>query len=125
MQAVRSGPWKLYLPLPARRTNLGAGRAASEAELFNLETDLGEETVSLRLPRNAVGQILDGLDVLAEQWEATAAYHRDGTVPEDCLVRECSDEGEAEWVAAFYRQIIGLIEAQFFDVPDDAAVESR
>ena len=31
-----------------------------------------------RLPRNAVGQILDGLDVLAEQWEATAAPDKVG-----------------------------------------------
>ena len=49
-----------------------------------------------RLPRNAVGQILDGLDVLAEQWEATAASLAGGQLPEgDVLIRECGDAREA------------------------------
>ncbi|HUG89446.1 MAG TPA: sulfatase [Planctomycetaceae bacterium] len=44
LQAVRSGRWKLYVPLKARRTNLRDGRAATGPELFNLDTDLAETT---------------------------------------------------------------------------------
>ena len=72
-----------------------------------------DESVSLRLSRNAIGQILDGLEVLAEQWEATADYLRDVELPdEDVLIRECSDEREAGKIAAYYRRISGLIESQ-------------
>ncbi len=44
LQAVRSGSWKLYLPLAAKRVNLGDGRAATDAELYDLAADIGEET---------------------------------------------------------------------------------
>jgi hypothetical protein len=78
-----------------------------------MDANTAVETVALRLPRNAVGQILDGLDVLAEQWEATAAYLVDGQASEgDVLIRECSDEREAQKIAAHYRRISGLIEEQ-------------
>lgn len=78
-----------------------------------MDANAAEETVALRLPRNAVGQILDGLEVLAEQWEATADYLRDGELPEgDVLIRECSDEREAGKIAAYYRRIGGMIESQ-------------
>ena len=73
-----------------------------------------DETVTLRLPRIAVGQILDGLDVLSEQWEATAASLAGGQLPEgDVLIGECSDEREAGKIAAYYRRISALIEQQF------------
>lgn len=67
--------------------------------------------VELSLPRNHIGQILDGLDVLAEQWDATAAYHRTGEVG-DIAIRECSDAAEAEWIAGFYREIAEDIRRQ-------------
>lgn len=42
LQAVRSGRWKLHLPLEAKRTNLVNGTAPAEAELYDLDTDIGE-----------------------------------------------------------------------------------
>ncbi|MCH5378263.1 MAG: sulfatase-like hydrolase/transferase, partial [Planctomycetes bacterium] len=44
LQAVRSGKWKLYLPLPAKRIDLRAKTAASKAQLFDLQADIGETT---------------------------------------------------------------------------------
>jgi len=67
--------------------------------------------VQLSLPRNHVGQILDGLEVLIEQWEATARYFRTGEVGE-YAIRECSDAEEAEWIAGHYREIADDIERQ-------------
>lgn len=54
LQAVRSGPWKLYLPLENKIDNLGGdysrGRKTN-AELYDLRNDIGEEhEVSARHP---------------------------------------------------------------------------
>jgi len=70
-----------------------------------------DTVVELSLPRNYVGQILDGLEVLIEQWEATAAYHRSGEIA-DSVFRECSDAEEAEWIAEFYASIVLEIRGQ-------------
>lgn len=72
---------------------------------------LTDTVVELSLPRNYVGQILDGLDVLIEQWHATAAYHRTGEIG-DSTIRECSAAEEAEWIAGFYREIAEDIRRQ-------------
>jgi arylsulfatase A-like enzyme len=42
LQAVRAGPWKLYLPLEAKRTDFRTGTRRCPAELYDLEADLGE-----------------------------------------------------------------------------------
>ena len=42
LQAVRSGPWKLYLPLDKKITNLRGGGSESVAVLHNLDEDIGE-----------------------------------------------------------------------------------
>ena len=42
LQAVRSGRWKLHLPLEAKWRNFRGDTTASEAELYNLKTDVGE-----------------------------------------------------------------------------------
>lgn len=63
-----------------------------------------DTVVQLSLPRNHVGQILDGLEVLIEQWEATARYFRTGEVGE-YVIRECSGAEEAEGIAGHYREI--------------------
>jgi hypothetical protein len=43
LQAVRSGPWKLYLPLKSKRGNLTNKREAAPLRLFNVRDDVGEE----------------------------------------------------------------------------------
>ena len=42
LQAVRSGRWKLHLPLDAKRTGLAGGTAPAQAELYDLDADIGE-----------------------------------------------------------------------------------
>jgi len=42
LQAVRSGRWKLHLPLEAQLRNSRSDTTASEAELYDLRTDVGE-----------------------------------------------------------------------------------
>ena len=42
LQAVRSGPWKLYLPLKEKVLDLGGDTAPSSAALFNLIDDISE-----------------------------------------------------------------------------------
>ena len=70
-----------------------------------------DTVVQLSLPRNFVGQILDGLAVLTEQWDATAAYLSHGEIGEQ-VIRECSNAEEAESIAEFYRQIASDIRGQ-------------
>lgn len=42
IQAVRSGRWKLYLPLKAKWRNFRGDTMATEAELYDLKADIGE-----------------------------------------------------------------------------------
>jgi len=42
LQAVRSGPWKLYLELPEKRVNLAAGVAHSAAALYDVRSEVAE-----------------------------------------------------------------------------------
>jgi hypothetical protein len=56
-------------------------------------------------------QIFDGLDVLIEPWDATAAWFRTGEVG-DVPIRECSDAEEAESIAGYYREIAAAIRRQ-------------
>jgi arylsulfatase A-like enzyme len=43
LQAVRSGPWKLYLPLPEKIVANNGKTAAGKMELYNVVNDVGEE----------------------------------------------------------------------------------
>lgn len=43
LQAVRSGPWKLYLPLDAKRVGGGPKRVKAPLELYNVRDDVAEE----------------------------------------------------------------------------------
>ena len=70
-----------------------------------------DTVVQLSLPRNFAGQILEGLAVLTEQWDATAAYLGHGEIG-DQVIRECSNAEEAEGIAEFYRQIANDIRGQ-------------
>jgi arylsulfatase A-like enzyme len=42
LQAVRSGPWKLYLPLEKKQIDLGRRTTAASAQLFDVRHDVGE-----------------------------------------------------------------------------------
>lgn len=73
----------------------------SDSEYEALMGDL----VTLTLPRNFIGQLVDGLDVLIEQWEYTAEHLAFGAFRSDMLIRECKDAEEARWIAGFYKLI--------------------
>ena len=42
LQAVRSGRWKLHLPLKLKKRNWGKGTPNTELQLYDLKTDIGE-----------------------------------------------------------------------------------
>jgi arylsulfatase A-like enzyme len=43
LQAVRSGKWKLHLPLKTKKQNWGKSISDSPLQLYNLESDVGEQ----------------------------------------------------------------------------------
>jgi hypothetical protein len=59
-----------------------------------------------------LGQLLDGLEIRAEAWEKTAAYHRTDHSPPNFIIEECSKAGEADSIANHYRSIIAKIRKQ-------------
>jgi arylsulfatase A len=63
LHAVRSGRWKLHLPLEEKRVNLRNDRRPSEAELFDLEADIAETTNIAEEHPDIVARLL----ALAEQ----------------------------------------------------------
>lgn len=67
--------------------------------------------VQITLPRDAVGQILDGIEVLIEQWVATEQYLATGLVSE-IGIRDATDPEEAANIAEYYRDIASRIRAQ-------------
>ena len=68
--------------------------------------------VTLRLRRDDVGQILDGLEQRMIIWQATAEYlEADYTTLSD-IVEECSHPEEAHAIAEHYENIIKQIRRQ-------------
>jgi hypothetical protein len=67
----------------------------------------------IELEANDLGQILDGLEVRARQWEDTASYLRIGESSDEFFMpEECRDVEEADHVARRYRSIIAEIRRQ-------------
>jgi len=63
LQAVRSGRWKLHLPLEAKRTSFQGDTTASQTELYDLKTDAGEaKNLAAEHP-----EIVESLLALAEK----------------------------------------------------------
>jgi arylsulfatase A-like enzyme len=63
LQAVRAGPWKLYLPLEQKIINLTGKRALAAAALYDVRHDVGEESeVSAQQP-----EVVQRLKSLAEK----------------------------------------------------------
>lgn len=63
LQAVRSGPWKLYLELPKKVMNLGDKTQAVPAALYDVRTDVSETSeLSAQQP-----EVMARLMTLAEQ----------------------------------------------------------
>jgi len=68
--------------------------------------------VQIQLDANDLGQVIDGLEVLASQWEATARYHSSGYVELDEYVHDASDSTEAEYMASTYSRLIESLRTQ-------------
>ena len=68
----------------------------------------------IKLDEDDLGQVLDGLVIRAESWRRTAKYLRTGDMPEGelFLIEECSDEEEADGLAARYEAIINNIQSE-------------
>ena len=71
-----------------------------------------ENFVTLRLPRNDVGQIIDGLTERVIIWRTTEEYLETGYSHLGDFVEECSDPEEARFIAQYYEKIIDLIQNQ-------------
>jgi hypothetical protein len=65
---------------------------------------------TIELDENDFGQIIDGLDCRAKQYDLTARYHETGFADGDIL--EVRDADEARNLADWYRRIIEEIRRQ-------------
>lgn len=69
--------------------------------------------VTLTLPQNYVGQILDGIRCREEAYRHTAEYLENGAVEDVSFVcEEVTDAEEARDLAEFYQEIIACITNQ-------------
>ena len=68
--------------------------------------------VTLRLPRNDVGQIIDGLTQRMIIWKTTEEYLETGYSHHGDCIEECSDPEEARFIAQYYKNIIDSINKQ-------------
>ena len=71
-----------------------------------------EKFVTLRLPQNDVGQIIDGLTERVIIWRTTEEYLETGYSHLGDFVKECSEPEEARFIAQYYEKIIDLIQNQ-------------
>ncbi len=71
--------------------------------------------VTIVVEDDDLDQVLDGLEVLIEQWEATAEYLTTGEVREDVCIRESHSAHEAESIAAQYARITSVLREQLPD----------
>lgn len=70
------------------------------------------DTITLRLSRDHVHQILDGLDQRLESWTRTGQAWSEDRIEEESCLEECSSEREAFAIARLYEVIIREIRDQ-------------
>lgn len=71
------------------------------------------KTYMIRLGKNELGQILDGLRMREVSWRGTAEYLVSDQLADDSIaIEECRDEHEATRIADFYAAIIRDLERQ-------------
>lgn len=78
-----------------------------------------EKYYKIELSEDDLGQLLDGMEMLAESWRRTADYLRTGDVPdgEFFLIDDCSDKEEADWLDTRYHAVIKNIQSQMKEQP--------
>lgn len=71
------------------------------------------KTFTIRLGKNDLCQLLDGLRCRSDAWRGTVQYFETGNTPhEEFLIEDCNGAEEARAVAARYDRIIADIESQ-------------
>ena len=71
------------------------------------------KTYTIRLEKNDLGQLLDGLSSRSESWHETAEYLESGSTPTDgVVIEECSDSEEARAIAGHFDRIVETIKTQ-------------
>ena len=72
-----------------------------------------DKEITLKLPDNMVGQILDGLRERTKVWRDTEQYMGEGYAnDESCFIEECTSDHEARSITEYYEEIIGCIKKQ-------------
>ena len=71
-----------------------------------------DEMIELKLSRNDLGQVIDGLCVRRDSWRYTQRHLEDGYVESDRLIEECSNADEASDIADCYDRIISQVQSQ-------------
>ena len=74
-----------------------------------------DQTITLKLPRLVVSQILDGLYQRLDVWRYTEHFLLTGCTDEKYWPEECSEPAEARRIAQYYEEAIRLIEQQAYD----------
>lgn len=70
------------------------------------------DVITLRLSRDHVHQILDGLDQRLEAWTRTGEAWSEDRIEEESCLEECSSASEAFAIARMYEVIIREIRGQ-------------
>lgn len=70
-----------------------------------------DKMILIQIDRDDLGQALDGLELLAQQWRDTLLYHEEGVSSE--YIRECTDADEARWIMNYYEQIIAHLRVEY------------
>lgn len=74
-----------------------------------------DDIVTIKLPRNDLGQMIDCLCVRRDNWRYTQKYLEDGLEESGRMIEECKDAYEAENIANHYDNIIHRIQEQWDD----------
>ena len=72
-----------------------------------------DKTITLKLPRLFVGQILDVLRMEQETWVYTENYFLGGPLDMDRLIKEDSTAEEARKMVEYYQDIIDEVERHY------------
>jgi hypothetical protein len=71
-----------------------------------------DDMVTLRLSRNDVGQIIDGLCARLDSWRTTQRYFEGDHVEAGTIIEDCDGAEEAKKIADCYNEIIDNINRQ-------------
>ena len=75
-----------------------------------------DDIVTVKLPKDDLGQIIDGLCVRRDTWRSTQQYLGSGHIDIEQGIEECSNPEEAQSIADYYDEIIEKIQQQLKEV---------